>query len=207
MHQQCKSWAWGTGEYEHWALATCPHGYIFNLFWLSCFLVGSSYLFSPSYKLWPVCALRIKLTTLCSKWNCRSCLWGCWLGKGQTGGTLRDKCSPEDFWGWPFWDFSVVACGASPAAMCPVLSRVLCLSLVSQRDSGAHGDRGIASACGHGWVVVVYMLRLSPAGLPSEPHAGTVSRQSKAGCPVKLFHPENCSSLLLRHPWYIKTFI
>lgn len=31
-----------------------------------------------------------------------------------------------------------------------VLSRVLCLTPVSQGDSGAHGDCGIASACGYG---------------------------------------------------------
>lgn len=88
-----------------------------------------------------------------------------------------------------------------------VLSRILCLTPVSQGDSGTHGDCGIASACGHGWVVVIYMLRLSPAVLPSIPLAGTVSRQSKAHCPVRLFNSGNCSSVPLRHPWYIKAFI
>lgn len=76
-----------------------------------------------------------------------------------------------------------------------VLSRVLCLSPASQGDFEAHGDSGIASARGHERVVVVCMLRLSPAGLPSIPLAGTVSRQSRAGCPVRRFNPETCSSV------------
>lgn len=100
MCKQCKSWVWWTREYKPWALATCQRGCIFN-FWLSCSLVGSSYLSSPSYKLWPVSACRMMWAVLCSNWNCRSWLWGSWLGKGQIDGILRAECSPEGFWGWP----------------------------------------------------------------------------------------------------------
>lgn len=190
-----QSWPRWTGENELWALASCQHGYIFNLFWLFCFLVGSPYLSTPPYKLWPVSAPRLLWRALCSNWNCRRS----WL-VSQLAREGSDKWHLESQ--MQSWGFLRLASKASQwLPMAPglqarvlVLSRVPYSSAARQGDPGAHRDSGTASAGGHGQAVAVSMQRLSPPWDPACWDCMEAQWQLWAGCPVGCCNPGNCSS-------------